>query len=87
MNASTTDNNKFGQHTVSFRKIQYDKGSEWMTVWLEDFTKHIRMLPESLLKKQLVSVLDKGVNYTPEFRTLDEVMKEYNITVLICRGN
>ena len=33
-----------------------------------------------MLKKQLVSVLDKGVNYTPEFRTLDEVMKEYNIT-------
>ena len=80
MKSSTNGDNKVAQPTVDFRKIPYDKGSEWTTEWFEDFAKYVRMLPEGLLKKQMVSVLDKGVNYTPKFRTLDAVMKEYNIT-------
>ena len=80
MKSSTNENNKVAQQTVDFRKIPYDKGSEWTTEWFEDFAKYVRMLPEGLFKKQMVSVLDKGANYTPKFRTLDAVMKEYNIT-------
>ena len=80
MKSSTNGDNKVAQPTVDFRKIPYDKGSEWTTEWVEDFAKYVRMLPEGLFKKQMVSVLDKGANYTPEFRTLDAVMKEYNIT-------
>jgi hypothetical protein len=33
-----------------------------------------------LLKKQLVSVLDKGVNYTSEFKELSQIMKDHGIT-------
>jgi hypothetical protein len=82
MKSSTNENNKVAQPTVDFRKIPYDKGSEWTTEWFEDFARFVRMIPENLLKKQMVSVLDKGVNYTPKFRTLDEVMTDYDITDL-----
>jgi hypothetical protein len=82
MKSSTNGDNKVAQPTVNFRKIPYDKGSEWTTEWFEDFAKFVRMLPEGLLKKQMVSVLDEGVNYTPKFRTLDVVMTDFDITDL-----
>ena len=60
MNASTNSDEKMVFPVVVSKKILYDKGSEWATVWFEDFTKIIRMLPESLFKKEMVSVLDEG---------------------------
>ena len=80
MHASTNSDRKTVFPVVVSKKILYDKGSEWATVWFEDFTKIIRMLPESLFKKEMVAVLDEGQDYSPRFMSQADVMKKYKLT-------
>ena len=80
MKASTNSDEQMAFPVVVSKKILYDKGSEWATVWFEDFANIIHMLPESLFKKEMVSVLDEGKDYSPTFMCQEDVMKEYGIT-------
>ena len=80
MNSSTNQESKMVSTAVVSRKILFDKGSEWTTVWFEDFAKIIRMLPESLFKKEMVSVLDDNKNYKPTFMSQVDVMSQYQLT-------
>ena len=80
MKSSTNKDEQMAFPVVVSKKILYDKGSEWATVWLEEFENIIHMLPESLFKKEMVSVLDKGEDYSPTFRCQEDIMKEYEIT-------
>ena len=80
MKSSTNKDEQTAFPVVVSKKILYDKGSEWATVWFEEFENIIHMLPESLFKKEMVSVLDKGEDYSPTFRCQEDIMKEYKIT-------
>ena len=80
MNSSTNQERKMVSPVVVSKKILFDKGSEWATVWFEDFAKIIRMLPETLFKKEMVSVLDDNKNYKPTFMSQVDVMSQYQLT-------
>ena len=63
--------------SIEYPKLEFSKGAEQATVWVEGLKRVVNRLPEDTFKTAIVTLLETGQNYVPAYVTKDQIKSDH----------
>ena len=65
--------------SIEYPKLEFSKGAEHATVWVEGLKRVINRLPEDTFKTAIVTLLETGKNYIPTYVTKEQIKSDHGL--------
>ena len=65
--------------SIEYPKLEFSKGAEHATVWVEGLKRVVNRLPEDTFKTAIVTLLETGQNYVPAYVTKDQIKSDHGL--------